>query len=86
MTSYLVFATEEEANIRNRAIYDSTLTPAVRDSVRVTIYKFGTISKGEDSTEVALVVPDDEQNLLTNDEVASLQSQEDLEAAGWSFG
>jgi hypothetical protein len=86
MTQYLVYVDEASAQTRNQEIYESGLAPSVRDDPRrVTKYLFGLKYKGDESTEVAFIVTAGLESRLTNDEQAALKSQEDLEAAGWTF-
>ena len=73
---YLIFPTEQDAQDRSHEI------AVAQGCSGVTQYWFGWIVHPTNG-EAALQIPEDQENLLTEEEIASLQDQAYMEANGW---
>lgn len=73
---YLIFPTEQEAQDRSHEI------AVAQGCSGVTQYWFGWIVHPT-TLEGALQIPEDQQSLLTEEEIAELKDQAFMEAGGW---
>lgn len=73
---YLIFPTEQDAQDRSHEI------AVAQGCSGVTQYWFGWIVHPTNG-EAALQIPEDQENLLSPEEIASLQDQAYMEANGW---